>query len=45
LLRKAAARTVDEVCAAIGPAIDAFTPMNAPTISKIQAIELNAIKH
>ncbi|MGO4509726.1 IS630 family transposase, partial [Bradyrhizobium sp. 2TAF36] len=26
LLRKAAARTVDAVCAAIGHALDAFTP-------------------
>jgi transposase len=43
LLRKAAARTVDAVCAAIGHALDAFTPRNAPTTSIIQAIELNVI--
>jgi transposase len=36
LLRKAATRTVDAVCAVIGELLDAFTP--APTTSKIQAI-------
>ena len=43
LVRKAAARTVDAVCAAIGEALQAFTPKNAPTISKIQVIEPNFI--
>ena len=40
LLRKAAARTVDAVCAAIGELLDASHPKNARTISKTQAIEL-----
>jgi hypothetical protein len=31
------------VCAAIGEALQAFTPKNAPTISKIQVIEPNFI--
>jgi transposase len=43
LPRKAAARTVDAICAATGHALDAFSPKNAQTNSKIQAIELNAI--
>ena len=42
LLRKAAARTVDAVCAAIGELLDAFTPEEARTISN-QAIEANLI--
>ena len=40
LLRKAAARTVDAVCAAIGEVLKPSHPQNAPTISKIQAINL-----
>ena len=32
LLRKAAARTIDTLEAAIATALDAFTPVNAPTI-------------
>jgi len=43
LLRKAAARTVDAVCAAIARALHAFTPRNAPTTSETQAIAPNAI--
>lgn len=44
LLRKAAARTVDAVCAAIGDALDAFTSEEcANYLKQIQAIEANAI--
>jgi len=34
LLRKAAARTLETVLAAIGELLDAYTPKSAPTISK-----------
>ncbi|CAL76097.1 hypothetical protein; putative transposase (fragment) [Bradyrhizobium sp. ORS 278] len=35
LLRKAAARIVDTVCAAIAVALEAFSQKNLPTISKL----------
>ena len=38
LLRKAAARTVEAICAAIGELLGAFTPRNAPTTSGTQAM-------
>ena len=43
LLRKANARTVDAVCAAIGTHSKLSRPRNAPTTSGTQVIELNAI--
>lgn len=43
LLRKAAARTVDAACAAIGQALDAFTAEECANYLKIQAIELSTI--
>jgi len=38
LLRKAAARTPETVCTAIGPSSDCSRPKNAPTISGTQAM-------
>src|ERR1700727_278812 len=43
LIRKAVARTVDAVCAAVGDALPASLPNNARIISKTQAIEPNII--
>jgi transposase len=38
LLRRAAARTVDDLCSAIGRELKAFSPQNAPTTSPTQDI-------
>jgi hypothetical protein len=38
LLRKAAARSAETICVAIGEILRAFTPTNAPTIPETQAM-------
>ena len=43
LIRKAAARTADTICAAIDQALQAFTPEECANYLKIQAIALNFI--
>lgn len=43
LLRNAAARTIDAVCAAIGHALDAFPPRNVPITSKFRLPNLTLL--
>jgi transposase len=43
LIRKAAARTADTICAAIDQALQAFTPEECANYLKIQAIALSRL--